>query len=72
MPNYKEHLEELPVKIKSEIERTGRFTLSTCDYPNWDIDQHYAMCTLQRRGIPGLHISHRVTHGVTDCVIVEI
>lgn len=56
-------------RAKSDIAIIGYFKLATCDYRNWDVQEHFAMKALHRNQPEGLLIEYKINHGVYDWVI---
>ena len=72
-------IENIITKINHHFEKGGFFRengataryykIASCDYPNWDIDEHYALLVLHRNPPGGLEISYSINYGVYDWVI---
>lgn len=69
--------EVLKQKIIKTINETGRWSATTCpgskgEACGWDQDIHHALEQLQRRGIPGIHLSWSMSFECCDWVAVKV
>ena len=62
---------ELIEGIRKYLDTNSVYKASTCDYANWDTNEHHAMNYLKRRTPDDLEISCSVNFGVTDWVITK-
>ena len=66
-----EHKEQILLRAKKAIDTDGIFKLSTCDFRNWNVQEHHAMMSLYRTKPAGLHISYSINFQVFDWVITN-
>ena len=45
--------------------------ISSCDYANWDIEEHYALMALHRNPPSALILTYSINFGVYDWVIAK-
>jgi hypothetical protein len=60
---------ELMTRANEAISKRGYFDLHTCDYPNWNRLEHYAMQYLKRNCPEGYSIGLNISGGVSEWAI---
>lgn len=61
-----EKINSLITNIKEQIKTKGYYTISTCDFRNWDVLEHHAVQHLYINGIEGIYINYKINFGVHD------
>ncbi len=71
-----ENLKFIEAKTKEIIDRANKYPtikVSTCNYPNWDIQEHLLMPEIAKNlQSKGYIVTRSVSFGVTDYLIAAI
>lgn len=69
--NFKKKKEEIIDKAKKAIEEQGYFTISSCDAPNWDKQEHFVLLDLYHNPPEGLRVNYIIKFEVYDWNIMS-
>lgn len=58
-------------KLLSQIEGKEYITFSTCDFKNWDKDEHYSALKLAGEWPEGYTLSYKINYGVHDWTLLK-
>lgn len=61
----------LKEQLLKAIGEKNYYTFSTCNYPNWNREEHFEALRLKGQWPEGYNLSYQINHGVHDWTLLK-